>query len=188
MAFPASDARDRQGSVQELIHELDKMPSQITYIVSRILLLLGLSCPRSVQNEVENASILPIWPLWGGGVMHPAQQLSRRGGFRYPIAYEKRLKTPCSEPYTSRSEHISCNALPSILLSTVYDTRYLGLDRPPFAHPPFPLRAQPSCGVVRESVQRCFHYADFVIPTTGPLTGHLEQIRASTNAGLAKGV
>lgn len=42
-------------------------------------------------------------------------------------------KTRRSDAYIRRSRGISRNVLPSILLLTVYDTRYSGHDMPPFA-------------------------------------------------------
>ena len=42
-------------------------------------------------------------------------------------------KTCRSDAYIHRSRGISRNVLPSILLLTVYDTRYSGHDMPPFA-------------------------------------------------------
>ena len=46
-------------------------------------------------------------------------------------------KTRRSDAYIRRSRGISRNVLPSILLLTVYDTRYSGHDMPPFARSPY---------------------------------------------------
>ena len=60
------------------------------------------------------------------------------GIYRHHITYSKAFKSTCSEHHIPRSHTFSCNEVPSILLSAVQNTNYLGPSRPPFAQEHFP--------------------------------------------------
>ena len=106
--------------------------------MGKITFLLGRACPQSGRNGVKDSLILPTWPLWGGRRIHPPQQLSMLGIYRHHITYSKAFKSTCSEHHIPRSHTVSCNEVPSILLSAVQNTNFLGPSRPPFAQEHFP--------------------------------------------------